>query len=403
MILEITLSVLGLFLSVLFSGAEIALLSANPLQIEVWNKQNIHGAAAALESIRASEIFLTTSLVGINVANILTTSFATILLYGIIPYKWLIVVIISVVVLLISEILPKTIFREFPNASMLFFGRFIHIFRIIFFPLIVVLNWYRIRMLKGKAKDITLTSMDHNELQLLFRHVNDLTSEEVDVHERQTIARIFNFRNRTVGEIMTQRPDIKAVPNTATITEIETAFLESGFSKLPVYDQTIDNIIGLVFLHDFFANPGKTGEIIRETYFVPESNQAEDLLQEFKRNRISLAVVIDEYGGTAGLVTMEDLSEEFFGEFTDAFDGEVDPVQVLEQGLLVNGKAEIELLNTEYNLNIPPGDYETLAGFFIFSVGHIPRKNETFQTESHRYVVSTVSPTRVEKVFIQPR
>ena len=395
MALEITLSVLGLILSVLFSGAEIALLSANPLQIEVWNKQQVRGAFTALDAIRDSEIFLTTSLIGINITSVFTTSFATILLYRWIPYKWLIVVIISVTILVIGEILPKTIFREFPNAAMLFFGRFIRIFRILFFPLIVILNWYRRGMLKGQSKDITLTSMDRNELQFLFRHVKDGASEEVDVHERQTIA-------RTVGEIMTQRPDIKALPDTATLAEIEATFLESGYSKLPVFHQTIDNIIGIVFLYDLFANPTDPRKLIRETYFVPESKSAEELLQEFKRNHISLAVVIDEYGGTTGLVTMEDLSEELFGEFTDAFDGEVDPVQVLEQGLLVEGNAEIEPLNTEYNLNIPPGDYETLAGYLIAALGHIPRKNETYQTESHRYVISSVSPPRVEKVFVQP-
>lgn len=401
MAIEITLAVLGLILSALFSGAEIALLSANPLQIEVWHKQGITGANSALRATRDSEVFLTTSLIGINIANVLTTSFATIMLYVYIPYKWLVVAIVSLTILLIGEIFPKTIFREFPNASMLFFGRFVRIFQIAFFPLIWILSWYRIIVLRSSTPDTSLTSMDRNELQLLFRQVKDANNVEVDVHERQTIARIFKFRNRTVGEIMTQRPDIKAVPGSAAIAEVESTFLESGFSKLPVYDQTIDNIIGVVFLHDFFQNPKAVSEIIRETYFVPESKQAEELLQEFKHNRVSMAIVIDEFGGTAGLVTMEDLSEELFGEFTDAFDGEENPVQILEHGLLVNGNAEIELMNNQYKLNLPPGDYETLAGFLIEVLGHIPLKNETFETESHRYVISSASPTRIEKIFIQ--
>lgn len=402
MAIEITLAVLGLILSIIFSGAEIALLSANPLQIEVWHKQQVRGANSALLATRDSEVFLTTSLIGINIANILTTSFATVLLYLVIPYKWLVVLIISLTILILGEIFPKTIFREFPNGSMLFFGRFVRIFQFVFYPLIWVLSWYRLKLLKGGTLESSIASMDRNELQLLFRQVNDMSNGDVDVHERETIARIFMFRNRSVGEIMTQRPDIKAVPDTTSIPEVEAVFLESGYSKLPVYDQTIDNIIGLVFLHDIFQNPEDLRSIIREAYFVPESKHAEELLQEFKRNHISLAIVIDEYGGTAGLVTMEDLSEELFGEFTDAFDGEEDPVQILEQGLLVEGNAEIDYLNNQHGLNIPPGDYETLAGFLIKTLGHIPQKNETYQTESHRFVISSASPTRIEKIFIQP-
>ena len=396
--LEISLAILGLILSFLYSGAEIALLTANRLQIEVWARKAVRGAFLAMQAQQQPENFLTTTLVGVNIANILTTSFATVLLLRIIPSEWLVLLIVAITVLILGEIIPKTLFREFPNASMLFFGRFIRISQYVFSPIMGVLWLYRRYILRNPemADD---QSIDHNELHLLF---NDPRQESgVDVHERQTIARIFQLRNRQVGEVMTPRPDITAVDINMSMDEAETVFLESGFSKLPVYEDTVDKIKGVLFLYDLFSGASSVSESIREAYFVPESKSAVELLAEFKAGRMSIAIVIDEYGGTAGLVTMEDLSEEVFGEFNDAFDEEEAPVQTLEQGLLVRGNAEISWLNNEYNLGIPPGDYETLAGYLTDVLGHIPQKNEYHQAESFRYVISSASATRIETVFVQ--
>lgn len=143
--------------------------------------------------------------------------------------------------------------------------------------------------------------------------------------------------------------------------------------------------------------------MMREAYFVPETKTAGELLGELQTKRLSIAIVIDEYGGTAGLVTMEDLSEELFGEFTDAFDGEDSAVQELDKGLLIKGNVEIDFLNEHLNFGIPSGEYETLAGFLIKSLGHIPQKNEQFLTETHRFVISSSTSTRVETIFVQER
>jgi CBS domain containing-hemolysin-like protein len=185
--------------------------------------------------------------------------------------------------------------------------------------------------------------------------------------------------------------------------EVETAFMESGYSKLPVYEETTDDIKGIVFLHDVFRGATELREVMREVYFVPETKAADELLGEMQTKSLSIAIVIDEYGGTAGLVTMEDLSEELFGEFTDAFDEEDSAVQQLEKGLLIRGNAEVDQLNEQHDFAIPPGEYETLAGFLIESLGHIPQKNEQFLTETHRYVISSSTATRIETIFVQER
>ncbi len=396
--LELALAIIGLILSFLFSGAEIALLSSNQLQVEVWTRQKKRGSKLALHASKQPEKFLTTSLVGVNIANILTTSFATILLIRVIQNEWLVLLIVAMTVLVVGEIIPKTLFREFPNAAMLFFGRFVRLSEFLFFPLLVLLNLYRRYFLRSRQEN-NRQGLDHNELHLLFKEPREESG--VDIHERQTIARIFMFRNTQVGEVMTPRPDITALPDTANIEEAETVFLESGFSKLPVYEETIDDIKGILFLYDIFSGASDLESSLRETYFVPESKSAVELLSEFKERQMSIAIVIDEYGGTAGLVTMEDLSEELFGEFEDAFDEEESSVQKLEKGLLVRGNAEVDWLNEQYGFNIPPGDYETLAGYLINQYGHIPQKNEQHQTETHRFVVSSATPTRIETVFVE--
>jgi len=396
--LALSLVIFGLILSFLFSGAEIALLSANSLQIEVGARKSVRASRHALWAQQDPEQYLTVALVGLNVANILTTSFATVLLVQIIDHEWLVFLIVAASVLVLGEILPKTLFREFPNKAMLFFGRFVSFFRILLAPLLWILNLYRRWFLRAPTRSGFLET-DHTEYHLLFK--DPAQENGPDKHERQTIARIFQLRNTQVGEVMTPRPAIAALPYTATMEEAETVFLESGFSKLPVYGDTVDNITGILFLYDLFSGAESITEHVREAYFVPESKSAVDLLAEFKERRMSIAIVIDEYGGTAGLVTMEDLSEEVFGEFADAFDEEDSPVQELEQGLLIRGNAEITWLNESYQLDIPPGEYETLAGFLIDVLGHIPQKNEFHQSDSFRFVVSSSTSTHIESVFVK--
>jgi CBS domain containing-hemolysin-like protein len=398
--IELILSLLGLVLSFIFAGAEIALISSNRLQLEVWQRRSVRGSHSALKASQEPEKFLTATLVGNNIANILTTSFATVMLIRVIQNEWVVLLIISVSVLIFGEIIPKALFREFPNASMLFFGRFIRIAEILLHPLTFVLDLYR-RLILHSDRIENQTSLDSEELHLLFHDPKEESG--VNIHERQTIARIFTFKDTTVAEVMTPRTDMTALRFDSEMADVETAFLESGYSKLPVYSETIDDIKGLVFLHDVFRGARSLEQIVRPAYFVPETKAAAELLTEMQTKSLSTAIVIDEYGGTAGLITMEDLTEELFGEFTDAFDDDDTPVQQLEQGLLIKGNAEIDLLNEQYDLEIPEGDYETLAGFLIDSLGHIPQKNEQFLTRTRRFVISSSTATRVETVFVQER
>jgi putative hemolysin len=398
--IEIILAIIGLILSFIFAGAEIALLSSNRLQLEVWQRRKVRGAKSAMSASQNPEQFLTATLVGNNIANILTTSFATVMFIKVIPNEWVILLIISISVLIFGEIIPKTLFREFPNASMLFFGRFVKVFEIVLYPLTILLTLFRKKILRSDDVE-SQTNLDSEELHLLFNEPREESG--VDVHERQTIARIFTFKNTSISEVMTPRPDMTTISIDSSMAEVESAFLESGYSKLPVYEETADDIKGIVFLHDIFRGATELRDMMREAYFVPETKTAGELLGELQTKRLSIAIVIDEYGGTAGLVTMEDLSEELFGEFTDAFDGEDSAVQELDKGLLIKGNVEIDFLNEHLNFGIPSGEYETLAGFLIKSLGHIPQKNEQFLTETHRFVISSSTSTRVETIFVQER
>ncbi len=399
--LEIILALIGLLFSIILAGAEIALLSASSIQIEVWQRKSVPRAARALNILRRPEGFLIALLIAINLAQVTTTSYATAFLEPYLTQKFFLFLVISLVVLIIGEILPKTIVRNFPNHMLLASATFLSILKTILSPLVWTLNFYLKLFRVEQATTSGALLLDQRELDMLFRPTGN--PEEKLSEERQTIARILRFPNTTVGEIMVPRPQIIGIPEGSSLEDAEKIFLESGFSKLPLYKGTLDSVTGIVFLHDLFTNPASLKEIVRPAYFIPESKPARELLREFQERRISIAIVVDEYGGTAGLVTMEDLTEELFGEFTDVFDADASPVQVLKNGLLIKGMAEVDWLNETYGLNIPPGDYETLAGFFISRLGHIPRKNEQLFTSSHRLVVSSATATRVEKVFAEPR
>ncbi|MEM6335720.1 MAG: hemolysin family protein, partial [Bacteroidota bacterium] len=202
-----------------------------------------------------------------------------------------------------------------------------------------------------------------------------------------------------VKESMVPRTDIQAIEAGASLEEVQEQFRATGHSKLPVYREGIDQIVGLVMAYDLFHHPKTLEEIIRPVHFVPDTKRSKDLLLEFLASRMSIAIVIDEYGGTAGLVTIEDLIEELTGEIHDEHDEQEFIVRQLdERTFVLNARAEIDELAERWGIALPEGDYETVAGLVLDHLGHIPEVNEEFDLAGFRFLVLRASQNRVELI-----
>jgi CBS domain containing-hemolysin-like protein len=200
---------------------------------------------------------------------------------------------------------------------------------------------------------------------------------------------------------MRPRTDVVGIDIESTVEEALDVFIESGYSKHPVYEGSLDNIKGVIFAHDLFLFPQNLQSIIREIIFVPETKRSFDMLSEFLSKRVSIAAVIDEFGGTAGIVTMEDIIEELFGEIKDEYDIDEEIFRKISQDTyLISGKVEVDLINEKFKLNIPYGDYETLGGYISSRLGRIPAQGERVIIDNFNILIAKGNNTRVDVVKI---
>src|SRR6056297_1374183 len=226
--------------------------------------------------------------------------------------------------------------------------------------------------------------------------------EDFDQEDSQILHNVLELSNKRVKETMVPRTEMIAVDQNATIDEIQRIFIASGFSKVPVYQDNIDDITGVVFAYDLFDAPTSIADIIRPVKLIPSSKKSKDLLAEFRQSNSSVAIVIDEYGGTAGMVTIEDLIEEVVGDIQDEYDKEDDDIKKLSPNtFLLAGSVEIEDLMDRYPecaLEIDAGEFETIAGYIINHTGRIPKVNEEIKFGGNTFIISKATQSRLETV-----
>jgi len=378
MTIEVTLALIGLIFSAYFSGSEIAFISANPLQLQIWASQNKLGARKSLHYLENQEKVLSTIMVGKTLANILASSYATIVLirYQLIPF-WLISIAISLIVLFLCNLIPKTLIRDRANSASRFFAITISFFELVLLPLSLIARAFTglfIAIIGSKRADYT-AAITRDDLNQSVEQGHELGV--IDKDERAYIRNVIEFSDTAAAEIKTPRTDIVSLPSNASIPEAKSALQESGFSKLIIYRESIDDIIGFVVLHDLFKKPEKLDDILREIEIYPETKSTFELLKDFQEKNISIAALIDEFGGTSGIVTMEDLVEEIFGDFNDEYDEDSGLIRKLDNGdLVMNGRADIDDLTDSFGLNIPEGDYETIAGYLLDKLDRFPKRGE---------------------------
>ncbi|WP_421775027.1 hemolysin family protein [Gracilimonas sp.] len=418
--IEFALIVITILLSGFFSGSEIAFVTANKLKLEVASRKNNFLSNSIEFFTRKPETFLTTTLVGNNIVNVLYATFMAIFLvepiqvygeawFGVVPSEIQVLIIqtiiASVVIMLFGEILPKAIFRALADNMIAVISIPLRFSYYLFRPLIEISKGSSNLLIRWLVSDAEVVESYYRrqDVEMIFKELRDSGgSEDIDEDDSEILHNVLELSNKRVKDSMIPRIEIEAVEKDTPIEEVTALFIQSGHSKLPVYRESIDDVIGVVFAHDFFHSPKSLNEIIRPVKLVPSSKKSKDLLTEFRQSNMSVAIVLDEYGGTAGMVTIEDLLEEVVGDIQDEYDVEDEIMKKLsENTYVVSGNVEIhELMEKfeEIELPLEPSEYDTVAGFIINHLGRIPKVNEEVVIEGKKFIISKATPSRIETV-----
>ena len=404
--LEINLALIGIFFSILFSSSEIALISASKLQIDVWIKQNYRLAGLTKYIIVNKAKFLTVSLIGTNLSNILSSSFFTVYfinltkIYEINFSENLLFIPIALTILIFGEILPKTLIKDYSNIMLLFLSPLLYFFYLLFYPFVNIFNKINITSNKHIVDNKKeLLKEKQEEFQHVFEHINDSVNIEKD--QKEIISNIFDYRDQTVEKVMTKRVNISAISSDCSLDDLAHKFIDSGHSKLPVFKKNLDNIEGVIYLYDLYSKPEDLVEILRTVLYVPYSKLIPDLMQMFKDTKHSIAIVLDDQGKTAGIITIEDVFEELFGDFEDEFDYEkIQSIKKSDGSIITNAKISIVDFNLKYKNLIPNGTYETIGGYIINKIGRIPKKNEHLFLDIGHVIIRKATSRRIEQIQI---
>ena len=416
---EWLLIILMLVLSGFFSGTEIAYVSANRLKLEIRARKNTLGARHLGYFLKNPDSFLSTTLIGNNIVNVLYATLMTIFLtdtinewysalMGEIPTDVILLVLQTTVasffVMVFGEVIPKAMFRTYPDLLISILSTPLRFLSIFFSPLVSMATNASKLLIRIFYKDVAIVEefFKRSDFELLFREIGGDNTGDLDKEDSEILTNVLELQNVRVRDSMIPRTEIVAVEKDATIKEALQMFISSGFSKLPVYEDNLDNIVGVIIAYDLFKDPKSLNEIIRPIKHVPSSQRSKTLMAEFQNQNISMAVVIDEYGGTAGLVTIEDLIEEVVGDIQDEYDEEDNFIKKINDNTwLISGSYEIEDIVEEHpqlQLPLDEDEYETIAGYIIHNCGRIPKLNEEIVIDHHKFIITKSTRTRIEVV-----
>ena len=401
--------IIFLLLSALFSGSEIAFLSASKLGVEIKRDKGSKRGNILASFYDRPKWFITTMLVGNNITLVVFTYFMTQLLEpSIIDFLGegfallIITIIITVVVLIFGEFLPKTFFRLFANDALFFLA-----YPLLFFKILLSLpTWITTKFSNFILRYIFRKPMDSDDIALtrmdLEDYIEDTIDDEDENVDKDILTNALNLHNLKVRDCMIPRTEITDIDFSSNIEELKNIFKESGYSRILISDGDIENIVGYVHHQQLLDTPSSLEELVLDIPFIPEAMNVKDLMLRFIKDGINISCVVDEFGGTAGIITLEDIIEEIFGEIADEHDEEefIETV-ISENEFLFSGRLEIDYLNEKYeNLNLPEGDYQTLSGYIVMTSGNIPEENAEVELDGFRFVLEMVSDTKIETVRV---
>lgn len=398
-----------LMLSAFFSSAETALTTVNKIRMRALADENNKKAKKVILLIEDPQKMLSAILIGNNIVNISASSLTTKLAidyFDSIPIG-LATGVLTLLILIFGEIVPKTLATIYAEKLSLFYASSIYYLTKILGLIIKVITVISYALLKLFRIDPEShgTAMTENELLTIV----EVSHEEgvIESEERKMITNVVDFGDSLVKDVCVPRVDMAFASMDLTYDELVAAFAVDKYTRLPVYDESRDNVIGIVNLKDVFFFQGNKDEfsiekIIREPYFTYEFKKTSELLIEMRKAHLSLAIVLDEYGATTGLITLEDLLEEIVGEIRDEYDeDEEDSIQCIgENEYIVNGNTKLDEINEELGLNLESDDYDSIAGHIIYLLDHLPDEGETITSDYVTYTVDAVDKNRIDKVHV---
>ena len=407
--------ILALALSAFFSGMEIAFVTSNKLKLEIATKKEGFNYKVLALITKNSSQYISTMLVGNNLVNVVYSIFiAKVLATPLAPLdnEMLILllqtVIATVIVLFVAEFLPKTLFRILSDSALKTFAVPVAFFYFLFYPIVVVSVWIA-RMITR----IFGVSIDENQEETMFSRVdiediigNGAETSAKSAQELKIFHNAMDFSSIKLRECIIPRNKILAVQVNDSIEDVRRMFVETGHSNLLVYKENVDDIIGYVNIKDIFKNPQKLRNIMRQILVVPETMSAKKLFGRLITTNRSIAVVVDEFGSTCGIVTVEDILEEIFGEFEDEHDLHELSVIVNKDGnYVMSGLLDVETFNEEYGYSLTESDeYETIAGYIMYFSGNFPKMGEIVTINdndvSYRFRILEIKGTKIVKVML---
>ena len=399
-----------LLLSAFFSGSEIAFISANKLGVELKKSSGSRRGRIISDFYQKADHFLGVMLLGNNIALVAFTYFMTRLLEPLLsdflgsPFLFLITstLLITGVVLIFGEFLPKTIFRVYANQILFSSAYPLSFFRKILSPL----SWLVIKMSNLILKVFFRQGSFEQDHSFTRHDLERFVSGERPGDNEQLDTDLFrnalNLKQIKVRDCMIPRTEIKYVEITSDLTDVIAVFRESGHSRILVIDGDIDSVIGYLHHQSLFSIKGSLKKMMMEILIVPEVLNIKDLLLKFVKERINIACVVDEYGGTSGVITLEDILEELFGEIEDEHDQEdLLEKQINENEYLFSGRLEIDYINEKYpSIQLPEGEYLTLSGYLTMALGSIPEKGVTIELEGYKFTTELVTEKKIETVRV---
>jgi len=411
--MEIYVIIISLLFSGFFSGIEIAYITANKLKLELMKKRGTFiGKLLAVPTASPSH-FLGTTLIGNNIVNIIFSIMMARLLEpplsALLPpavnneFSIMVIqtVIATLVILTLGEFIPKAIFRINADAALKVVALPLLFIYYLLFPIV----WFIVTIAHTLLR--LVTNINFSENPMVFSHadleqfINQFASGKTDSREINTdiFERALYLREVRAKECMVPRTEIEAIEVNEPIEALLKKFNETRLSRIIVYENSIDAILGYVHHFDMLKKPKDIRSVIFPIKVIPDTMLAKDILNLFMKDHKSICWVVDEFGGTSGIVTLEDVLEEIFGEIKDEHDTEeFIEKQVFEDEFIFSGRLELDYLNEKYRLNIPEGDYKTLAGFILSTYENIPSKGEEIIIGNFRFKVLNVSETRIETV-----
>ena len=405
--------IIALCFSALFSGLEIAFVSSDKLRFEMDVERNTFSSKILKRFFHKPNIYISTMLVGNNIALVIYSTMMAVVIESLIPEGLIsnefVLVLIetlisTLIVIVVGEFLPKTIFRINSNATLNLFALPVYFIYILLYPISLFTTWLSRLLLRicgvrindeNENKAFSKVDLDYF-LQSGLSTAGNSSEPEPEVRIFQNV---LDFSNVKIRDCMVPRNEICAVEKNAKLVELKEQFVETGYSKIIVYDTDLDHIIGYVHSSELFRHKDKWQEHIHTMPFVPETLMAQKLMKQFMTRKKSLAVVVDEFGGTSGIVSLEDIVEEILGEIEDEHDVSSLVAKETEDGYIFSGRIEIEHANSRFSLDLPESDeYMTIGGLILHYAKGFPKVNDKVLVDGHTFRILKMSQTKIELV-----